>query len=93
MFAELLAILRGRQLIWDLGYQSIILKSDSLAALNLIDDDQLNDFHPHMTILSLIKTLSYLPWMVSFSHTSKEDNETVDWLVKCKTDNTNTLKI
>jgi len=73
-FVELLAILGGLQLTLELGYQSIILESNSKAALDLIAIDHQNEFQPHTTIISLIKKLSALSWMVSFSHTLREDN-------------------
>jgi ribonuclease HI len=78
LFAELSGILRGLQLAWDLGYQSITLEFDSQAALDLIVDAHNNEFNPHASILSLIRKLSALPWLVSFSHTLREDNECAD---------------
>ena len=69
LLAELSAIWKGLQLAWDLGYRSIIMESDSQAALDLIVDTKQKDFHPHATLLSLIRKLTSLPWVVSFSHT------------------------
>jgi hypothetical protein len=50
--AGLSTIWRVLQLILDLGYKSIIMESDSQAALDLIAHTQQNEFHPHSTLLS-----------------------------------------
>jgi len=52
---------------------------DSRMALDFIVDTKQNDFHPHTTLFSLIKKLSSLSWVVSFSHTLREGNECADW--------------
>ena len=69
LLAELSAIWRGLQLAWDFGYRSIIIEYDSKSALDLIADTKENDFHPHANLLSLIRKLSSLPWILSFTHT------------------------
>jgi len=69
------------------------LESYSQAALDLLDDAHPNEFHPHATILSLIRKLSALPWLVSFSHTLREGNECADWLPKYAASNIDILKI
>jgi len=67
---------------WDLGYRSIILESDSQTTLDLIADTTHNDFHPHASLLSLIRKFASLHWVVSFTHTLREGNECADWLAK-----------
>jgi ribonuclease HI len=93
LLAELSAIWKGLQLAWDLGYRSIIMESDSQAALDLIVDTKQKDFHPHATLLSLIRKLSSLPWVVSFSHTLREGNKCAVWLAKFGATNTDSLKM
>jgi len=65
------------------------LKYDSQAALDLIVDYQHNDFHPHTTILSLIKTL--ISSLDGFLF--PQGNESANWLAKYGDDNIDTLKI
>jgi len=55
LLAELSAIWRGLQMPWDLGYKSIVFESDSQTTLDLIADTTHNDYHPHATLLSLIR--------------------------------------
>ncbi|XP_024632920.1 uncharacterized protein [Medicago truncatula] len=87
------AIWRGLQRAWDLGYRSIILESDSQTALDLIADTKENNFHPHATLLSLIRKFISLHWVVFFTHTLREGNECADWLVKLGDTNADSLKI
>jgi ribonuclease HI len=93
LVAELSAIWKGLQLAWDLGYKSIIMESDSQAALDLIANTQQNEFHPHATLLSLIRKLTFLPWVISFAHTLREGNECADWLAKFGATNVDSFKI
>ncbi|KAK2382027.1 TMV resistance protein N [Trifolium repens] len=93
LVAELSAIWKGLQLAWDLGYKSIIMESDSQAALDLIANTQQNEFHPHATLLSLIRKLTSLPWVISFAHTLREGNECADWLAKFGATNIDSFKI
>jgi hypothetical protein len=72
LVAGLSAIWKELQLAWDLGYKSIIMESDSQVALDLIGNTQQNEFHPHATLLSLIRKLTSLPWMI---YTLREGNE------------------
>jgi len=74
LLAEFSAIWRDLQMAWDLGYMSIILESDSQTTLDLIADTTHNDFHPHATLLSLIKKFASLHLVVSFTHTLREGN-------------------
>jgi hypothetical protein len=69
------------------------MESDYMEALDLIVDTKQNDFHPHATFLSLIRKLSSLPWVISFTHILREGNKCVDRLAKCGATNTNFLKM
>lgn len=73
---------KGLQLVWDLGYMSIIMKSNAHEALNLTIDTQQTDFHPHTTLLSLIRMLASLPYVISFIHILREGNDHAEWLAK-----------
>jgi ribonuclease HI len=92
LLAELSAIWKGLQIAWDLGYRSIIMESDSRTALDLIVDTNQNDFHPYANLLSLIRKLYSLPWVVSFNHTLREGNECADWFAKFGAKNVDSLK-
>jgi len=61
LVAGLSDIWRGLQLTWDLGYRSIIMKSDYRTTLGLIADTNHNNFHPHAKLFSPIRKLSSLP--------------------------------
>jgi hypothetical protein len=75
---------------WDL---SIILESDSHTTLDLIAYTTQNDFHPHATLLTLIRKVVSLHWVVSFTHTLREGNECASWLAKFGATNVDSLKI
>jgi hypothetical protein len=68
-------------LIWDLGYRTIILESDSKLSINLILEDD-NNFHPHTIVLGKIRIFRVQNWSLSFSHTFREGNECANWLAK-----------
>lgn len=93
MSVDLSFIWKGLQLTWDLGCRSIIMESDSHAALDLVVDTKQNDFHPQATLLSVIGKLSSLPCVVSFTHILREGNRCADWLAKFGAINTNFLKM
>ena len=78
---------------WVLGYRSIILESDSQTTLDLIADTTHNDFHPHASLLSLIRKFASLHWVVSFTHTLREGNECADWLAKFGATSADSLKV
>jgi hypothetical protein len=90
---ELSTICRWLYLAWDLGYRYIIMESDYHTVLNLIDETNQNSFYPRANLLSLIRKLSSLYWVVSFNHTLREDNECVDWLTKFDVNNFDSLKM
>jgi hypothetical protein len=69
------------------------MESDSQSALDLIADTKENDFHPHENLLSLIRKLSSLPWIVSFTHTLREGNKCADWLIKFGVINVDSLRL
>lgn len=61
LFTELTLISKEFQLVWDIGYRYIIVESNSGSMLELMTDVQHNDFHPHGSLISLVRKLISLP--------------------------------
>lgn len=66
---------------WSRGITSIICKSDSQMALQLISKG-VEDFHPYAPLINRIRDFYTHPWILSFQHTLREGNFSADWLAK-----------
>jgi len=69
------------------------MESYSRTILDIIADTNKNDFHPDANLLSLVKRLSSLSWVVSFNHTLRENNECAYYLTYFGAHNVYFLKI
>jgi len=69
------------------------MEFDSWTTLDLITNTNQNDFHHHANLLSLIKKLSYISWVVSFNHALREGNECANSLTKFGAKNVDSLKM
>lgn len=71
LHVELLGIMHGLKLTWEIGHRNVICYFDSLHAINLIQVP-LNAWHFYATIVKNVKDLLNLPWNVQVdSHPSR----------------------
>ena len=77
--AELWGICEGLRLAWDSGFRLLEVESDSLGAVNLINNNRgnLNVGHGR-GILRMILSCLQKDWLVKVSHTFREGNRLAD---------------
>ena len=80
---ELLAILHGLSLAWELGYRKIICETDSLEVFNLVTAASTPSRHSCHQILQDTKMLTLNSWVLRFSHVICAANSAADYLAKC----------
>jgi len=56
--AELHAIMVGLPVAWDSGSRSVVCESDSLLALQMLDQNEY-DLHPYASIIAKINNFKY----------------------------------
>ncbi|KAJ7961985.1 Ribonuclease H [Quillaja saponaria] len=71
--AELYGIFRGLYLAWDLGFKSIILETDSLTAVELLNSE-CSQFHPLLHLIQGCQDLINRSWKVKLQHIYRECN-------------------
>ncbi|CAL1380493.1 unnamed protein product [Linum trigynum] len=79
--AELWAIYHGLRLVWNKGYKTIIIESDSQLAIQLVKNRS-DPLHPYAALLSTIRRKISLDWVVNLVHTYRKGNRVADWLSK-----------
>lgn len=79
--AELMAILKGLSLAWDLGIRRLVCCSDSKMAIDIIEK-ACNLFHVYAVLIQNIKDLLMKDWLVTLIHTWREGNAAADFLAK-----------
>ncbi|KAL4386881.1 hypothetical protein GQ457_09G018920 [Hibiscus cannabinus] len=78
--AELWGIYEGLLAAWSVGSQFLLVESDCLEAINLINNRGAPD-----VVLSMIHSISALlnrSWCVQFSHIVRDGNHAADWMAK-----------
>lgn len=83
--AEILAILYGLKLAWRKWYRSVVLKSDSAEAVNMIIGRGRANVQDKRLIQDC-KDLIAQSWSVRVEHISREDNQAADWVAKWAAD-------
>lgn len=81
LLAELKALHKGLQIAWEHGFRRIVCESDSLDAVNLVQNAIIPS-HQHAGILFSIKDRLALDWNVQVVHTLREGNNCADALAK-----------
>ncbi|OMP01704.1 reverse transcriptase [Corchorus capsularis] len=77
--AELQAIRRGLQLVWDCGYRVLICESDALVAIDLVRNGDVM-IHPLGCLIADIRSLLNREWRCTLQHIYREGNFCADWL-------------
>lgn len=80
MFAELWAIRQGLTLAWDAGYPRVIVETDSLEAVRLVDDNFM--VRTHRALVHDIRFLIARDWECKIQHVLREANQCADHLAK-----------
>jgi len=78
--AELFAICQGLITAWDLGYRTVLVESDSLEAINLIEAN-IEDC-AYGGLLADIRSLMQRNWSLDLIHSLRQDNACADILSK-----------
>lgn len=78
--AELLAILQGLKLAWDLGIRRVHLETDSLTGLELVMKEPRGS--PHHNVIQEIRKQIKQQWECKVSHIWREGNQVADCLAK-----------
>lgn len=80
MKAELLALLRGLQLVWEMGFKFVDVRMDSLSCTQIFKMPR--DYGgANLQIIKQCFELLYRPqWKVVISHCYREANQAADWL-------------
>ncbi|KAJ1388142.1 Ribonuclease H domain [Sesbania bispinosa] len=81
LYAELIAILKGLSLCWDLNFRNVKCMSDSLLAVTLINNG-VPIFHQYAAIISNIQALISRDWEISVNHVFRKGNQAADFLAK-----------
>ncbi|CAN1183517.1 Putative ribonuclease H protein At1g65750 [Linum perenne] len=77
--AEMRGALRGLELAWDAGYRKLIVRLDSMAAVQLLTNSR-EPNHQHGMETLRFRELISRNWEVIIEHTYRERNCTTDYL-------------
>lgn len=89
---ELLAILHGLRVAWEIGAEDVSCRSDCTEALSLILSPTYQS-HKYAHIIFCIKELISRDWSTSFFHTCRESNQCADYMAKLGANTTGDLMI
>ncbi|RDX97206.1 putative ribonuclease H protein, partial [Mucuna pruriens] len=81
MKAELHAICQGLITAWDLGYRSMLVVTDSLEAISLIEEANIED-SAYSGLLADIRSLMQRKWSLDLIYSLREDSACADILAK-----------
>ncbi|KAJ1394266.1 Ribonuclease H domain [Sesbania bispinosa] len=79
--AELIAILEGLHICWNLNLRNIKCMTDSTLAVNCIQQG-VSNFHQLATLIGQITEIMSRDWAVSLHHTSREGNPCANFMAK-----------
>lgn len=79
MRVQLRAIYYGLLHTWEKGFVNVIVETDSLNALNAIEEGN-NSAHPQWALIQAIKELLRRNWTCQLVHKHRECNRAADWL-------------
>jgi len=79
--AELYAICQGLIAAWDLGYRTMLVETDSLEAINLIKEANIEDC-AYSGLLADIRSLMQRNWSLDLIHSLRQDNACANMLSK-----------
>ncbi|KAJ1392256.1 Ribonuclease H domain [Sesbania bispinosa] len=88
--AELIAILQGLRLCWDLEKHQLSCLTYSKLADQLFHQ-QISPFHKHATLIKEIQIYLAKDWNVTITHTLREGNYCADFLAKFGADSDSPL--
>ncbi|CAI0402747.1 unnamed protein product [Linum tenue] len=77
--AEIIAAIRGLQLVWRNGYRKVLLQMDSTTAINILTSSE----HMEQRYFILVQQFQELlnkSWEVKISHIYREGNKVTDFL-------------
>lgn len=77
--AELVTILKGLLLAWEMGIRLLVCYTDSMLALNLVSNPS-NQFDLYAALIQTIKDVLKRDW--TLLHTLREGNAAADYLAK-----------
>ncbi|KAF2322315.1 hypothetical protein GH714_011106 [Hevea brasiliensis] len=80
--AELIGISFGLQLAWLNGFRRVIVESDSLKAVKLINNERDISLHPLAALIQDCRRLMKMDWDCYLSHIYREQNFCADSLAK-----------
>ncbi|KAF2289565.1 hypothetical protein GH714_037168 [Hevea brasiliensis] len=80
--AELIGISFGLQLAWLNGFRRVIVESDCLKAVKLINNEEDIFFHPLAALIQDCRRLMKMNWHCCLSHVYREQNFCADSLAK-----------
>ncbi|XP_028803283.1 uncharacterized protein LOC114758414 [Neltuma alba] len=81
LVAELWGCLVGLKRAWDANYREIILRTNSVEAIELIYGES-NDMHEDWVLISEIKEMINRDWHVEIHHIDRQNNGHADTLAK-----------
>ncbi|XP_058737868.1 TMV resistance protein N-like isoform X3 [Vicia villosa] len=79
MKAELYAICQGLITAWDLGYKNMLVETDSLEAINHIEEANI-EHDAYRSLVADIRSLMKRNWSLNLVHSLREDNACADIL-------------
>ena len=79
--AEIFGVLYGLNLCWTKGCQRVIVKSDSLEAINLVLRG-CNVEHPFYDLIVDTRIAMYRKWQVRYVHINRDRNGRADFLAR-----------
>ncbi|KAL5789176.1 hypothetical protein ACOSQ2_004064 [Xanthoceras sorbifolium] len=77
--AEIWGIYEGLQAVWEAGHRHIVLESDSLSAIKLLHQDNI-DNHPLLNLILSCKDFIRREWDCVITHGFRESNRVADGL-------------
>lgn len=72
---ELRGIYIGMLRAWQAGFKKLIVESDSLSSIQVVQKNS----NSNIPLVSKIKSLTMIQWEVEFKHTLRECNYCADW--------------
>ncbi|PNX57971.1 ribonuclease H [Trifolium pratense] len=81
LYTEIIALLHGLELCWDIGFRSVICFSDSLQTVTLVKTG-VSPYHQFANEIISIRQLLDRDWTVVVDHTLREGKACADILTK-----------
>ena len=81
MLSKIRAMLHGLKLAWDIGFRKVVIESDSLEAVNMVQN-HVGDLDQVSACIGDILKIQEQEWSTQIRHIPREVNKAADMLAK-----------